>query len=104
MLSELEKYDAEKNTQLYDTLMTYTLTGFSKNRTAGAHVPAPEHGELPHTADIGALRTGLFGQRADVQAAILLPRGLLPEAPLLHLLPARPGAGPELEEDKGLRR
>ena len=34
LLSELEKYDAEKNTQLYDTLMTYTLTGFSKNRTA----------------------------------------------------------------------
>lgn len=34
LLSELEKYDAEKNTQLYETLMTYTLTGFSKNKTA----------------------------------------------------------------------
>ena len=34
LLTELEKYDAEKNTQLYETLMTYTLTGFSKNKTA----------------------------------------------------------------------
>ena len=36
LLSELEKYDAEKNTELYETLMNYTLTGFSKNRTAEA--------------------------------------------------------------------
>lgn len=34
LLSELERYDAEKNTQLYETLMTYALTGFSKNKTA----------------------------------------------------------------------
>lgn len=29
-----KRYDAEKNTQLYETLMTYALTGFSKNKTA----------------------------------------------------------------------
>lgn len=34
LLSDLEKYDTEKNTDLYETLMNYTMTGFSKNRTA----------------------------------------------------------------------
>lgn len=34
LLQMLEKYDAEKNTELYETLMNYTMSGFSKNRTA----------------------------------------------------------------------
>lgn len=34
LLAELERYDEEKNTRLYETLMTYALTGFSKNKTA----------------------------------------------------------------------
>lgn len=34
VLSDLEKYDEEKNTELYKTLRIYTQTGFSKNRTA----------------------------------------------------------------------
>ena len=70
----------------------YSDCAFYLMLDGGAHVPAPEHGELPHTADIGALRPGLFGQRADVQAAILLPRGLLPEAPLPDP-PTRPAGG-----------
>lgn len=36
LLSDLEKYDSEKNTELYETLMNYTLSGFSKNKTAEA--------------------------------------------------------------------
>ena len=70
----------------------YSDCAFYLMLDGGAHVPALEHGALPHTADIGALRPGLFGQRADVQAAILLPRGLLPEAPLPDP-PTRPAGG-----------
>ena len=34
VLVDLEQYDAEKNTELYETLKIYAQTGFSKNRTA----------------------------------------------------------------------
>lgn len=34
ILHEIEEYDAEKNSALYDTLKVYAQTGFSKNRTA----------------------------------------------------------------------
>ena len=34
VLASLEAYDADKNTELYETLKIYTKTGFSKNRTA----------------------------------------------------------------------
>lgn len=34
MLASLEAYDADKNTELYETLKIYTKTGFSKNHTA----------------------------------------------------------------------
>lgn len=34
VLASLEAYDADKNTELYETLKIYTKTGFSKNHTA----------------------------------------------------------------------
>ena len=34
LLPALEKYDAEKNTDFYETLKIFALTGFSKNKTA----------------------------------------------------------------------
>jgi len=34
ILDEIEAYDAEKNSALYETLKVYAYTGFSKNRTA----------------------------------------------------------------------
>lgn len=34
ILSKLEAYDAEKNTELYETLKVYAQTGYSKNMTA----------------------------------------------------------------------
>ena len=34
ILSKLESYDAEKNTELYETLKIYAQTGYSKNLTA----------------------------------------------------------------------
>ena len=34
LLPELEKYDEEKNTEFYETLKIFAMTGFSKNKTA----------------------------------------------------------------------
>ena len=84
VLASLEAYDADKNTELYETLKIYTKNRLQQKPHGRAHVHAPQHGQLPHPADRKSVLRGFFGPVAAVQAAVFLLHRRVFEKPLFR--------------------
>ena len=75
MLASLEAYDADKNTELYETLKIYTKTGFSKNRTAelmfmhrNTVTYRIQHGTAPSERPVACRRAASMSRKAAAAA------------------------------------